>query len=465
MSKNHYIAIMCCFFVLFGLACQQQQQQQQANTQEREIKIVIKEVDTRPPSLNNIEPTNGSIFSHATQNITISGILTDASDISTMTLNSEKVNFAQVAEENSLKIFGFSTSIDLKPGTNSFILHATDQDGNKYEHNFSYVRKEPEFVKELIVKPEVKELSLAGTTFVEVFAIDGEQQRPLSASEVTLKAQQGYFSGFEYHAPAYGGMDVITATYPEQKAKGKAYLVIHSPRLKQEISGPNNIQIGKTGAFKVKIDNPGDRDAIKARIVIKLPDFLKVEDANKGRLIAAVNEVHWNLDNISAGASKEIELSVRALRAQRGKILVSALSSKEEIIKQAHFIKVTGEVAVEHFCTPSIAEIEKEITTHVQVTANEDVKNVKLNYQFSDECVFVDAVVIAEGTKIGFANSGKNVQFSSISNLEKGKSITYKLTFLVKRYGQMNNIATVTLLSEREEDVSSENTLTIPTLD
>ncbi|WP_372366496.1 hypothetical protein [Candidatus Uabimicrobium sp. HlEnr_7] len=464
ISKNHCALALFFSIILFSLGCENQQRQS-ANTEEQKVQIVIQEVDTRPPSLNNIQPANGSTFGHNTENIIVSGVVTDASEISAMTINSKEVNFAQVAEENSLKVYGFTTSIDLETGSNSFILEATDQDGNKYEQSFAYVRKEPEFVKELIVKPEVKELSLAGTTFVEVFAIDGEQERPLTASEVTLKAQQGYFSGFQYHAPAYGGMDVITATYSEQKAKGKAYLVIHSPKLKQNIQGPKNIQIGKTGKFTIKVENPGDRDAVDARIAVKLPDFLKAESLGGGKLIAAVNELHWKLDNLSSGASKEISFSVRALEAQRGKVVVSTLSAKEEIIKEAQFIKVTGEVAVEHFCTPSIAEIEKEITTQVQVVANEDVKNLKLNYEFSDECVFVDAEVIFDGAKIGFANSGKNVQFSTVSGLDKGKTVTYKLTFLVRRYGQMNNIARINLVSERDEEVETSNTLTIPTLD
>ena len=464
ISKNRCITALCFSIVLLCFACETQQQQQ-ANSEEQPVQIVIQEVDTRPPSLNNIEPANGSVFNHSIENITISGVITDASDINTMTINSQKVNFAQVAEENSLKIYGFTTNMDIKEGTNSFVLEAIDQDGNKYEHRFSYVRKEPEFVKELIVKPEVKELSLAGTTFVEVFATDGEKQRPLTAAEVTLKAQQGYFSGFQYHAPAYGGMDVITATYPDQKAKGKVYLVIHSPKLKQTVVGPDNIQIGKTGKYTIKVENPGDRDAVDARIAVQLPDFLKAENYNSGKFIAAVNELHWSLGDMSSGATKEIEFSVRALNAERGKIVVSALSAKEEILKEAHAVKVTGEVAVEHFCVPSIAEIEKNITTQVQIVANEDVKNLKLNYEFSDECVFVNAEVIADGAKIGFANSGKNVQFSAVASLDKGKSVTYKLTFLVKRYGQMNNTARATLASERGDEVETSNVLTIPTLD
>ena len=63
------------------------------------------------------------------------------------------------------------------------------------------------------------------------------------------------------------------------------------------------------------------------------------------------------------------------------------------------------------------------------------------------------------------ANSGKNVQFSAVASLDKGKSVTYKLTFLVKRYGQMNNTARATLASERGDEVQTSNVLTIPTLD
>lgn len=468
-SKTNKLYTISIFVIsLLFISCQQSLQTNNSAeiNEEPEVQIVIQEVDTRPPFLQNLDPVNNSVFNHTTENATISGFLSDASEIKFVELNSKKIKFSLVAQQNSLNTYGFSTSVDLVVGDNTFQLYFEDQDGNTAYENFIYKRKEPEFTKELIVKTELKELSLAGTTFVQVFSLDGEKETLLKGEDITLKAQQGYFSGFEYHAPPYGGMDVITATYKEQKAKGKSYIVIHSPKLKQNINGPSNIQIGKLGTFKVKIENPGDRDAVDSRIIVKLPDFFKVKDINDGKHITAINEIHWKLGDLSSGASREIEFSVEAVAAQRGKIIISAMSSKEEIVKQAHFIKVTGEVAVDHFCRPSIAEIEKEIITHVKIVANEDIENLKLNYDFADECVFVSAEVIAKTEiPVGFANTGKTIQFSTIQSLNKGETAIYKITFLVKRYGQMNNIARISLLSNHDEKVVTAHDLTIPTLD
>ena len=112
------------------------------------------------------------------------------------------------------------------------------------------------------------------------------------------------------------------------------------------------------------------------------------------------------------------------------------------------------------------AEIEKKISTRVKLVANEDIQNLKLEYDYPDECVFVDAQVESSSeAKVGFANTGKTVQFSTISDLGKGKSVTYIINFIVKRYGQINNNARITLISNRGSNVESQHSLTVPTLD
>lgn len=459
-TKNNYFIIALS---LFFISCQQQQYN---NAQEQEVRIVIQEVDTTAPILERIEPEDGTVVNNISD-INVSGIFSDASDIVEVTINGQNVRFSLITEENSLKIYGFSVNVDLKIGVNNFTLVAKDQDGNFVEKKFSYTREDSVFDGDLVVRVEKDELPLAGATFVEVLHQKDGKEIPIPADKVILKAQQGYFSGFEYHAPPYGGVDIITAFSNEKQAKGKTYIKIISPKLKHDLKGPENIQIGKVGEYNIKAENYGEIDAVDTRVVVKLPDFLKVKNiSNQGKFIPVANEIHWSLGSLTSGISKNISFSVDGTASNKDRIITSILSSKEEIQREVYPVQVTGEAAVEHFCRPSIAEIEKTISTRVKLVANEDIQNLKLEYDFPDECVFIDAQVESPSeTKVGFANTGKTVQFSTISELKKDQSITYIVNFVVKRYGQINNNARISLISERGSMVKSEYPLTIPTLD
>ena len=414
--------------------------------------------DVAPPVLTGLQPADGEKISEkALAKVTISGTLSDASEVVAASINA--IALELTAGQNG---YQFSKEVKLVPGDNVFHFIAKDVHGNTLDHEFHYINGK---ASRLILEPERRQLPPGGQTFFEVFLETPEGQRqPLAIQNIEIKAQQGYCQGPKYRAPSHSGTDTITAYYPSENARGMTRISVKKPNLVAEYQGPKTVAIETVGNYRIKVINKGQLESLNNRLTVKVPEGFRFVEADKdGKYLAPVREIQWQFPTIGTGVSDSFNFSLEASERGSEKLLVTLESCREEVWRKHFSLGAIGAFKIVHNCERSLVQVGQTAQIQLQLIGNEPVTNVVVTYEFPDLVEFVSAdAKSSSGGKIRTAVAGNKIIFSDIASIGSGQRLTCSIALRIRRFGNIKNIATITYRKGKEQQ-TEQDLLTIYT--
>lgn len=229
-----------------------------------------------------------------------------------------------------------------------------------------------------------------------------------------------------------GGPPIITGEPPDGDPKMPPVPPDGEAKLNLEIQGPAKQYANLAAKYFITVTNTGTASATNLLLTARLPDKGKFVSANNdGRF--ALNQVAWTLGTLKAGASRTVEVDMKALAAGELCIQAAALADLKVTAKPAEFCTIFGgQSAVHPGLTDSKDPIAIGETTSYQILVENQggvpITNVQVEALLSPLLDFTSSRAPV-GYKLGVRTpKGQMITFDPIASIDVGGKATLEIS-------------------------------------
>jgi uncharacterized repeat protein (TIGR01451 family) len=206
--------------------------------------------------------------------------------------------------------------------------------------------------------------------------------------------------------------------------KGKAKLAL-------QIKGPEQRLVTEAATFTLTVTNPGDGAATNVLVNAALPDKIDFVSASAGGH-QLVNSVAWLLGTLEAGASRTVELTVKAKAPGKYCVQAQALADNDVSAKAEActvFKKGASAVLLRMEDTKDPVAVGEE-TSYLIVVLNQGevpVTNIRIKATVPKEMEFVRATGPTDYRKGDLVKQGQVFLFAPVASLPPGEKASYEV--------------------------------------
>ena len=214
-------------------------------------------------------------------------------------------------------------------------------------------------------------------------------------------------------------------------------LEVLAPALAVSIDGPARRYLERKATYRLSVTNPGTASARDVRLTARLPEGMKfVEADNLGQYDAATRTVEWLLEELPAGQSGDVALTMLPVSAGEQKIAVEATAQPQLQAEDETTVQVDGVVAIFF----EVADVEDPIEVDGQTTyeiriVNQGTKtatNLEVVALLPEELTPLDA-----DAPVRHIIDGQRVLFDPMPKLAPKADTTYRVKVQAQRPGDL----------------------------
>jgi uncharacterized repeat protein (TIGR01451 family) len=218
------------------------------------------------------------------------------------------------------------------------------------------------------------------------------------------------------------------------REEAAATVQVGQPALAVVKSGPKQRAVGRPATYRITVRNPGTLAATNVELADELPADISFARASDGGEIRG-EEVRWTLGRLEPGASRTVEVAVRAKRAGKFKNVVTATADRglsEQGRAETQFAVADGLVL--EFDRPA-DPVEGGPETTYTVRA--------VNLGKAAEKALVVTVIVPDGLSVVDGKGptpprrdGQKLVFEALDNLAAGMEAIYSVRVRPERAGE-----------------------------
>lgn len=227
---------------------------------------------------------------------------------------------------------------------------------------------------------------------------------------------------------------VVTADDCEDQEVETVVNII-APQLELAIEGAPNVYLERPVTYKLSVKNSGDATAKNVRLVAQLPDSLAFIQANNlGAYKKEEHCVYWDLAELPARSSGDIQLTLKSVKADKTDLVFSASGPNGLEVQTSKKISIDGLAALS-FTVSSNADLV-EVNSELEYTVQIVNRGTKASENVTLQIAAPDAISIeATDGPTEARNYNGVIVFEKIPEIPAKSTVIYKIKALVKESG------------------------------
>ena len=233
---------------------------------------------------------------------------------------------------------------------------------------------------------------------IDVGDLDPDESRTKS---ITVKPQE---------TGTYDNLAMAVAAGNLKAESNKVTTVVRRPILKLTKSGPARQFLGQQFSYTIKVENTGDGRAQKTVVKDTLPDEVDLVRASDGGTLSG-GVITWNLGTMQPGASKNLEVVLKAARkgTAQNTVTATAMCSPDASASAETVVEGIAAILLEVVDLADPIAVGDNETYVITATnqGSEDAEDVQIVVTLEDEMEYVSSSgptsAQVEGNKVTFA--------------------------------------------------------------
>ncbi len=240
----------------------------------------------------------------------------------------------------------------------------------------------------------------------------------------------------EYKASAEASMrHGATIASPERT------VLVQEPNLALTVAGPSKAFIGRPSRWTLTLANTGGGDAKDVTVEHEVPDGMTFVNASMTPDVSGSN-LSWNVGDVSAGASKTIEMYLQAEEAGAAEVR-ARVAGDDAAVSGSSKVSLQGvsalQLEIDDLTDPVL--VGDSLTYHVKVynQGSAPGSQVKVSVQLDEGM----QLVRAQGPTAGEAN-GNTIEFAPFKTLGPDETATWRIVVKSVTAGDLRLTASMT---------------------
>lgn len=223
--------------------------------------------------------------------------------------------------------------------------------------------------------------------------------------------------------------EAVATAEPGLMSQDSANVEILQPQVALEVHGPKMRYLDRPAIFTLKVTNPGSAPATNVSLVDQVPQGFKfVSATSEGRHDFVSRTVYWQLGDIPAGQTKEVNLELVAINAgeHKNKAVVTAARGLKDEQEAMTTVMGVSALLMELVDLDDPVELGYETSYEVRVTntGTKTETNVQLVCTLPDKMEFRGARAPAGAQ---FKMEGHDVVFDPLPRLAPRADAIYRI--------------------------------------